>query len=135
MKTFFSTFILEAKNIFTSVSAMIIIFGGSLFYLFLYPTPYYEDIVNAQKIAIVDYDKTNSSREFISFIRASPHLEIVEVLSSIERVHSPHRDTAGDTAHLHPDGLDQLADIHRGSLALQARIRSNDQSLKTLIIL
>lgn len=86
MKTFFSTFILEAKNIFTSVSAMIIIFGGSLFYLFLYPTPYYEDIVNAQKIAIVDYDKTNSSREFISFIRASPHLEIVEVLSSIERV-------------------------------------------------
>ena len=82
MKAFYATFVLEAKNIFTSVSAMIIIFGGSLFYLFLYPTPYYADVVSAQKIAIIDYDNTYSSRELISFIRSSPHLEIIEVLHS-----------------------------------------------------
>ena len=86
MKALFSTFILEAKNIFTSVSAMIIIFGGSLFYLFLYPTPYYADVVSAQKIAIIDYDNTHYSRELIGFVRASPHLEIVEILHNANRV-------------------------------------------------
>lgn len=81
MKGFFEIFILEAKNIFSSVSAMLIIFGGSLFYLFLYPTPYYNDVVNAQKIAIVDYDQTHSSRELISLVRASPNVEIVSILN------------------------------------------------------
>lgn len=82
MRDFYSTFICEARNIFTSVSAMLIIFGGSLFYLFLYPTPYYGDVVSPQKIAIVDYDGTTSSREMIDFFRASPYLEVVEILQS-----------------------------------------------------
>ncbi|RDU59622.1 ABC transporter permease [Helicobacter marmotae] len=85
MREFYSTFILEAKSIFTSVSAMLIIFGGSLFYLFLYPTPYYADVVSPQRVAIVDYDMSSSSRELISFLRASPHLEIVQILSHQEQ--------------------------------------------------
>lgn len=65
---------------------MLIIFGGSLFYLFLYPTPYYADVLSSQKIAIVDYDMSSSSQEFIHFVRASPHLEIVEILDNYEKV-------------------------------------------------
>ena len=61
---------------------MLIIFGGSLFYLFLYPTPYYNDVVAKQKIAIIDYDSSTSSRELITFFRASPHLEVVEILDN-----------------------------------------------------
>nr|WP_317404992.1 ABC transporter permease [uncultured Helicobacter sp.] len=82
MRHFYSIFLLEARNIFTSVSAMLIIFGGSLFYLFLYPTPYYNDVVAKQKIAILDYDASTSSRELITFFRASPHLEVVEILDN-----------------------------------------------------
>ena len=82
MRHFYSIFLLEAKSIFTSVSAMLIIFGGSLFYLFLYPTPYYNDVVAKQKIAIIDYDSSTSSRELITFFRASPHLEVVEILDN-----------------------------------------------------
>lgn len=61
---------------------MLIIFGGSLFYLFLYPTPYYNDVLAKQKIAILDYDSSTSSRELITFFRASPHLEVVEILDN-----------------------------------------------------
>lgn len=85
MKSLYQIFILESKNIFTSVSAMLIIFGGSLFYLFLYPTPYYEDVVSAQKIALIDYDNTSSSCELIALIRASPHLELVEILDNPQK--------------------------------------------------
>lgn len=82
MKGFYEIFLLELKAIFTSVSAMLIIFGGSLFYLFLYPTPYYKDVVSAQKVAIIDYDSTTSSRELIRFFKASPYLDVEEVFYS-----------------------------------------------------
>lgn len=82
MQKLFEIFALEAKSIFTSVSAMMIIFGGSLFYLFLYPTPYYQDVLSTQKIAIVDYDRTSSSRELIHFIQASPYLAITDILQN-----------------------------------------------------
>lgn len=78
-------FILEAKNIFTSVSAMLVIFGGSLFYLFLYPTPYYNDTLSTQKIAIIDYDDSTLSHKLIKHFRASPHLEIVEILDNPQK--------------------------------------------------
>lgn len=58
---------------------MTIIFGGSLFYLFLYPTPYYQDVLSTQKIAIIDHDRTSSSRELIHFIKASPYLTITDI--------------------------------------------------------
>lgn len=73
-------FISELKSIFTSVSAMLIIFGGSLFYLFLYPTPYYSDTVAAQKIVILDNDNTQSSRHLIFLAKSSPYLEVISVL-------------------------------------------------------
>lgn len=82
--SFYSILCAEAKQIFTSVSAMMIIFGGSLFYLFLYPTPYHTDTLNPQKIAIIDDDKSHSSRELIAFFRASAHLDVMGIIDNIE---------------------------------------------------
>lgn len=81
-KDFVLVFMQEFKALFSSVSALLIIFGGSLFYLFLYPTPYYNDVISKQRVAIIDYDSTSTSRELIHYFRASPYLEIAEILHS-----------------------------------------------------
>ena len=73
----FNTIKAELKMILTSFSILTIIIGGNVIYAFFYPSPYLNDIVVKQKIAVVDDDRTNLSREFIFAANASPKVDIV----------------------------------------------------------
>lgn len=73
----FNTIKAELKMILTSFSILTIIIGGNVIYAFFYPSPYLNDIVVKQKIAVVDDDRTNLSREFIFAANASPKVDII----------------------------------------------------------
>lgn len=73
----FNTIKAELKMILTSFSILTIIIGGNVIYAFFYPSPYLNDIVVKQKIAVVDDDRTNLSREFIFAANASPKIDII----------------------------------------------------------
>lgn len=73
----FNTIKMELKTILTSFSILTIIIGGNVIYAFFYPSPYLNDIVVEQKIAVVDEDKTSLSRDFIFNTNASPKVNII----------------------------------------------------------
>lgn len=73
----FDTIKIELKTILTSFSILTIIIGGNVIYAFFYPSPYLNDIVVKQKIAVVDDDKTDLSRKFISSTNASPKVDAI----------------------------------------------------------
>lgn len=77
MLKLFDTIRLELKIILTSFSILTIIIGGNILYAFFYPSPYLNDIVVKQKIAVVDDDRTNLSRDFIFAANASPKINII----------------------------------------------------------
>ncbi len=67
----------ELRFILTSFSVMIIIVAGNLLYAFFYPSPYLNDVLTKQKIAVVDEDKTQKSREFIFNANAQARTDII----------------------------------------------------------
>ena len=77
MLRLFDTIKAELKAILSSFSILTIIIGGNILYAFFYPSPYLNDIVVKQKIAVVDDDRTNLSREFIFAANASPKIDII----------------------------------------------------------
>ncbi|WP_233709929.1 MULTISPECIES: ABC transporter permease [unclassified Helicobacter] len=79
---FFKVILEEAKAVFSNGVILLIVLGGSLLYALLYPTPYKNDVIRNQSIAVVDMDKSSASRELIFFISALPQVKIEYVLSS-----------------------------------------------------
>lgn len=67
----------ELKVIITSFSIMVVIIAGNVFYAFFYPSPYLNDVLMKQKIAVVDEDRTQKSREFIFNANAQIRTEII----------------------------------------------------------
>ena len=67
----------ELKTIITSFSIMVVIIAGNVFYAFFYPSPYLNDVLHKQKIAVVDEDRTQKSRDFIFNANAQIRTEIV----------------------------------------------------------
>lgn len=67
----------ELKVIITSFSIMVVIVAGNIFYAFFYPSPYLNDVLHKQKIAVVDEDRTQKSREFIFNTNAQIRTEII----------------------------------------------------------
>lgn len=74
---FFDLIAKELKTIFTSFSIMTVIIAGNVVYAFFYPSPYLNDVLLKQKIAVVDEDKTQKSREFIFNANAHIRTEII----------------------------------------------------------
>lgn len=75
----FDVILKELKAIMTSFSILTIIIGGNIIYAFFYPSPYLNDILEKQKIAIVDNDKTTLSRNFIFNANSTPKVEVVAI--------------------------------------------------------
>lgn len=67
----------ELKIILTSFSIMTVIIAGNVLYAFFYPSPYLNDVLLKQKIAVVDEDRTQKSREFIFNANAHIRTEII----------------------------------------------------------
>ncbi len=75
---FLTTFIHEAKMIFSDASIVLTIVGGVLLYSFLYPQPYVEQSVSRLGISVVDYDKSDVSRSVIFKLNATPQIIVAK---------------------------------------------------------
>ncbi len=64
--------------------ALLTIFGGTLFYSFLYPLPYQNEVPTQQPITIVNLDKSAASYELERWVDATPQVTIKERASTIE---------------------------------------------------
>ncbi|AGH82090.1 ABC transporter [Psychromonas sp. CNPT3] len=75
---------LEFGAIFSDKSIIMTIFAGVVFYSFLYPLPYLEQVANKQDIVVVDHDNSSLSRLIIRHSDASPGVHIVAKVDSIK---------------------------------------------------
>ncbi|MCE3037227.1 ABC transporter permease [Helicobacter sp. faydin-H20] len=80
--SFFKIFALEFKAIFSNSTILLIVFGGSLMYVLLYPTPYKSDLIRDQKIAVVDLDQSMQSKELIFYVNSMPQNQVTQILDS-----------------------------------------------------
>ena len=74
--SFFTTFKNELKYIFKDPAILLTIIGGVILYSFLYPQPYANQSVSGLSVSIIDYDKSDISRDIIFKLKATPQIEI-----------------------------------------------------------
>lgn len=67
----------DLKAIVTDKAIAITLFGGIIFYSFLYPLPYLNEVPTSQQLVVVDLDKSSLSRTLIRHADASPKLKVV----------------------------------------------------------
>ncbi len=76
----------EFKAILTNSPIVMTLFGGVLFYSFLYPQPYIKQAPREQMVVVCDLDKTPLSREFVRRVDATPQVKIVKEVYSINNI-------------------------------------------------
>lgn len=76
---FFEIFTEEFRAIFTNFTVLLVILVGSILYALLYPTPYRNDVIDKQNIAVVDEDDSDLSRKLIFYFQAMPQLKILYI--------------------------------------------------------
>ena len=67
----------ELRAIFTNAALLLTIFGGVLFYSFLYPLPYAKQVPEQQEVVVVDLDGSQLSNRLIRMVNATPQIKIV----------------------------------------------------------
>ncbi len=75
--SFYSTFKEEAKRIFSDAAIILTIIGGVVLYAFLYPQPYARESVSELSVSVVDYDKSDISRDIIFKLNATPQIKVL----------------------------------------------------------
>ncbi|WP_240451572.1 ABC transporter permease [Helicobacter felis] len=78
------TLLEELKAIFTHAGVRFIVIVGPLFYAFLYPLPYQNDIVTRQSVAVVDMDHSALSRKLIRMLESAPGVSIKAFSDSMQ---------------------------------------------------
>jgi ABC-2 type transport system permease protein len=73
----------ELKAIFTNPVITLTIFGGVIFYSFLYPLPYAHQIPREQEITVVNLDGSQTSHQLERMVDATPQVKIVKRAHSI----------------------------------------------------
>jgi ABC-2 type transport system permease protein len=74
----------ELKAILKDPVVTLIVFGGVVFYSFLYPLPYSHQIPREQKITVVNLDKSQVSYQLERMVDATPQVKIVKRDATIE---------------------------------------------------
>ena len=77
--SFIAVFKRELKTIFTDIAIVLTIIGGVILYSFLYPQPYSEQSVSGLPVSVVDMDKSDTSREIIFKLNATPQMSVTRV--------------------------------------------------------
>lgn len=77
--SFLDVFVCELKRIFSDVALVLTIIGGVILYSFLYPQPYVNQNVTSLDISVVDFDKSDKSRDLIFKLDSTPQIEVVKV--------------------------------------------------------
>lgn len=85
---FLQTFLSEAKRLATNISVLTVCIIGPIFYLFLYPSPYANDIIKSQKIAIIDQDQTNLSSHLAFLVKSSSEIKVQTYATSLLQAQS-----------------------------------------------
>lgn len=67
----------ELRAIFTNDALILTVFGGVIFYSFLYPLPYEKELPREQTVIAVDLDGSQLSRRLIRMVNATPQVDIV----------------------------------------------------------
>lgn len=80
---FLQTFLGEAKRLITHISVLTVCIIGPAFYLFLYPSPYANDIIKSQKIAIIDEDQTRLSSDLAFLVESSSEVNVQTYATSL----------------------------------------------------
>lgn len=76
-------FMLELKTIFSDRALLLTVFGGVIFYSFLYPLPYAQQLPRDQKVVVLDLDNSQLSRKLIRMVNATPEVEISRYAGSL----------------------------------------------------
>ena len=77
--SFLAVFKHELKTIFTDIAIVLTIIGGVVLYSFLYPQPYSAQSISGLPIGVVDMDRSDTSREIISKLNATPQMSVTRV--------------------------------------------------------
>lgn len=67
----------EVKALFSNPVVLLTVFGGLVFYSFLYPLPYSQQTPREQLISVVNLDKSQTSYTLERMVDATPQVEIV----------------------------------------------------------
>jgi len=67
----------ELLAVFTNHALLLTVFGGVLFYSFLYPLPYSKQLPQEQTVVVVNFDGSQLSRRLIRMVNATPQVDIV----------------------------------------------------------
>lgn len=81
--SFFELVKAECKALFTNPAVVLTIFGGLVFYSFLYPLPYAKQVPQQQRISIVNLDKSQTSYQLERMVDATSQVEVVQRDDSI----------------------------------------------------
>jgi ABC-2 type transport system permease protein len=73
----------ELLAVFTNHALLLTVFGGVLFYSFLYPLPYAKQLPREQTVVVVDLDGSGLSRRLIRMVDATPQVDIVSQVYSL----------------------------------------------------
>ncbi len=67
----------EFRAILTNPAILLTVIGGILFYSFLYPQPYINQIPREQKVVLCDLDNTPTSRDFARKVNATSQVKLI----------------------------------------------------------
>lgn len=73
----------EFKALLTNPVVVLTVFGGVLFYSFLYPLPYSHQTPREQEISVVNLDKSQTSYQLERMVDATPQVKVVQRDSTI----------------------------------------------------
>ncbi|OEE42400.1 ABC transporter permease [Vibrio anguillarum] len=74
----------ELKALFTNPVVLLTVFGGVVFYSFLYPLPYTQQTPREQTLSIVNLDKSQASYQLERTVDATPQVKVIQRDSTIE---------------------------------------------------
>ena len=82
--SFFELLRCELRAIFTNPAILLTVFGGVVFYSFLYPLPYANQIPREQRIVVANLDENQLSRRLERMVDATPQVHIAARTYSLE---------------------------------------------------
>ncbi|MBU3954681.1 MAG: ABC transporter permease, partial [Proteobacteria bacterium] len=74
--SFFQLFKAEVGAVFTNIALLLTVFGGVLFYSFLYPLPYVTQVPREQQVVVVNLDDSLLARRLVRMVDATPQVQI-----------------------------------------------------------
>jgi len=85
--SFFELVKAELKALLTNPVVVLTVFGGVVFYSFLYPLPYSHQTPREQKISVVNLDRSQTSYQLERMVDATPQVNVVQRDYTLEDAH------------------------------------------------